>query len=237
MEILKIENVAKNIYLHNAQKEIHSCQNISFSLEEGQFIGIVGLSGAGKSTILKCIHRTYLASEGHIYYQSAAFVQIDLTQASEREILYLRKKELGYVSQFLNVMPRTTAKEHVMNSLLAIGADANQARVRAEEILDYFKLPENLWDLYPQTFSGGERLRLNLAHTMVKQMRLLLLDEPTASLDNKTKLLVRDILLQLKDSTAMVGIFHDLEFMDGVCDRVVRPENGRLLEAPAQIAG
>ena len=66
MEILKIENVAKNFYLHNAQKEIHSCQNISFSLEEGQFIGIVGLSGAGKSTILKCIHRTYLASEGHI---------------------------------------------------------------------------------------------------------------------------------------------------------------------------
>ena len=152
-------------------------------------------------------------------------------------MLYIREREIGYVSQFLNVMPRTTAKEHVMNSLLAIGADANQARVRAEEILDYFKLPQNLWDLYPQTFSGGERLRLNLAHTMVKQMRLLLLDEPTASLDNKTKLLVRDILLQLKDSTAMIGIFHDLEFMDGVCDRVVRLENGRILETPAQIAG
>ena len=227
MEILKIENVAKNFYLHNAQKEIHSCQNISFSLEEGQFIGIVGLSGAGKSTILKCIHRTYLASEGHIYYQSAAFGRIDLTQASEREILYLRKKELGYVSQFLNVMPRTTAREHVMNALLETGVSGEDAKSRSEEMLTYFRLPENLWDIYPNTFSGGERLRLNLAHTMVKQPRLMLLDEPTASLDNKTKLLVKDMLVKLKSQgTSMIGIFHDLEFMDGLCDRVFNISEG-----------
>lgn len=227
MEILKIENVAKNFYLHNAKKEIHSCQNISFSLEEGQFIGIVGLSGAGKSTILKCIHRTYLASEGHIYYQSAAFGQIDLTQASEREILYLRKKELGYVSQFLNVMPRTTAREHVMNALLETGVSGEDAKSRSEEMLTYFRLPENLWDIYPNTFSGGERLRLNLAHTMVKQPRLMLLDEPTASLDNKTKLLVKDMLVKLKSQgTSMIGIFHDLEFMDGLCDRVFNISEG-----------
>ena len=227
MEILKIENVAKNFYLHNAQKEIHSCQNISFSLEEGQFIGIVGLSGAGKSTILNCIHRTYLASEGHIYYQSAAFGQIDLTQASEREILYLRKKELGYVSQFLNVMPRTTAREHVMNALLETGVSGEDAKSRSEEMLTYFRLPENLWDIYPNTFSGGERLRLNLAHTMVKQPRLMLLDEPTASLDNKTKLLVKDMLVKLKNQgTSMIGIFHDLEFMDGLCDRVFNISEG-----------
>ena len=227
MEILKIENVAENFYLHNAQKETHSCQNISFSLEEGQFIGIVGLSGAGKSTILKCIHRTYLASEGHIYYQSAAFGRIDLTQASEREILYLRKKELGYVSQFLNVMPRTTAREHVMNALLETGVSGEDAKSRSEEMLTYFRLPENLWDIYPNTFSGGERLRLNLAHTMVKQPRLMLLDEPTASLDNKTKLLVKDMLVKLKNQgTSMIGIFHDLEFMDGLCDRVFNISEG-----------
>ena len=227
MAIVTIENVAKNFYLHNAQKEIHSCQNISFSLEEGQFIGIVGLSGAGKSTILKCIHRTYLASEGHIYYQSAAFGQIDLTQASEREILYLRKKELGYVSQFLNVMPRTTAREHVMNALLETGVSGEDAKSRSEEMLTYFRLPENLWDIYPNTFSGGERLRLNLAHTMVKQPRLMLLDEPTASLDNKTKLLVKDMLVKLKNQgTSMIGIFHDLEFMDGLCDRVFNISEG-----------
>lgn len=227
MEILKIENLAKNFYLHNAKKEIHSCQNINFTLEQGQFIGIVGLSGAGKSTILKCIHRTYLASTGKITYQSEAFGEVELTTAPERQILFLRKNEIGYVSQFLNVMPRTTAREHVMNALLERGVDAAEAKEKAEAMLRYFRLPEPLWDLYPNTFSGGERLRLNLAHTMVKQPRMMLLDEPTASLDNKTKILVKDMLMQLKEKgTSMIGIFHDLEFMDGLCDKVFNISEG-----------
>ena len=140
MEILKIENLAKNFYLHNAKKEIHSCQNINFTLEQGQFIGIVGLSGAGKSTILKCIHRTYLASTGKITYQSEAFGEVELTTAPERQILFLRKNEIGYVSQFLNVMPRTTAREHVMNALLERGVGAAEAEEKAEAMLRYFRL-------------------------------------------------------------------------------------------------
>ena len=104
-----------------------------------------------------------------------------------------------------------------MNALLERGVDAAEAKEKAEAMLRYFRLPEPLWDLYPNTFSGGERLRLNLAHTMVKQPRLMLLDEPTASLDNKTKILVKDMLMQLKEKgTRMIGIFHDLEFMDCV---------------------
>ena len=227
MEILSIQNLSKEFYLHTADKHIRSCQDISLDLQEGEFVGIVGLSGAGKSTILKCIHRTYLTTRGHIYYNSAAFGRIDLTTASEREILYLRKNEIGYVSQFLHVMPRTTAKEHVMNALLETGVSGEDAKSRSEEMLTYFRLPENLWDIYPNTFSGGERLRLNLAHTMVKQPRLMLLDEPTASLDNKTKLLVKDMLVKLKNQgTSMIGIFHDLEFMDGLCDRVFNISEG-----------
>jgi alpha-D-ribose 1-methylphosphonate 5-triphosphate synthase subunit PhnL len=229
MEILRIENLSKHFYLHSLNKEIRSCQNISFTLEKGQFIGIVGVSGAGKSTILKCINRTYLPMRGNIYYVSDAFGLINLSSASEREMLYLRKYEIGYVSQFLNVMPRTTAKEHVMNALLEMGENAQKAETRAKEMLSYFKLPENLWDVYPNTFSGGERLRLNLAHTMVKQPRLMLLDEPTASLDNKTKLLVKSMLIQLKHKeTSMIGIFHDLEFMEGVCDTVFSISEGAL---------
>lgn len=230
MEILSIENLGKDFYLHNAQKQIHSCQNISFTLQEGEFVGIVGLSGAGKSTILRCIHRTYLASRGHIYYNSLAFGRLDLTTATEREILFLRKNEIGYVSQFLHVMPRTTAKEHVMNALLETGIGGQEAQEKAEEMLSYFRLPENLWDIYPNTFSGGERLRLNLAHTMVRQPRFMLLDEPTASLDNKTKVLVKDMLLRLKQAGAStIGIFHDLEFMDGLCDRVLNISEGTFL--------
>ena len=94
-------------------------------------------------------------------------------------------------------------------------------------MLTYFRLPENLWDLFPNTFSGGERLRLNLAHGMIKKPQLLLLDEPTASLDPQTKLLVRDLLMKLKqEGTSMIGIFHDLEFMDGLCDQVFNISEG-----------
>lgn len=229
MEILRIDNLGKNFYLHNANKEIKSCHNINLSLEEGQFIGIVGLSGAGKSTIMKCINRTYLTTQGDIFYNSLAFGEINLATANEREILYLRKHEIGYVSQFLNVMPRTTAKQHVMNALLETGAAKEDAQAQAEEMLRYFKLSENLWDIYPNTFSGGERLRLNLAHTMVAKPRLMLLDEPTASLDNKTKILVKDMLIKLKQNkTSMIGIFHDLEFMDGVCDKIFNISEGSL---------
>ena len=117
-----------------------------------------------------------------------------------------------------------------MNALLETGEAMSSAKKRAEEMLAYFKLPEELWDIYPNTFSGGERLRLNLAHTMVKTPRLMLLDEPTASLDNKTKVLVKDMLIKLKDQkTSMIGIFHDLEFMDGVCDKVFNITEGRIL--------
>ncbi|MCL1789986.1 MAG: ATP-binding cassette domain-containing protein [Peptococcaceae bacterium] len=221
MDILTINHLGKSFYLHQAGLEIKSCQNINLTLKKGEFIGIVGLSGAGKSTILKCINRSYLPKQGDIIYDSERLGLINLATASEREILYLRRYEIGYVSQFLNIMPRTTAKEHVMNALMDMGVVMENAETEAKEMLAYFRLPEDLWDIYPATFSGGERLRLNLAHALVKKPRLLMLDEPTASLDNNTKILVRDMLKNLKDRhTSMIGIFHDIEFMEGVCDRV-----------------
>ncbi|MFZ7134211.1 MAG: phosphonate C-P lyase system protein PhnL [Eubacteriales bacterium] len=229
MHILTINNLSKHFYLHHLNRIIKSCNEVSFSLEEGQFIGIVGLSGAGKSTILKCIHRTYLPIGGEIWYYSKAYGNIDLASATEREILYLRKYEIGYVSQFLNVMPRSTAKEHVMSALLEMNCDASEADKGAKEMLTHFRLPKNLWDIYPNTFSGGERLRLNLAHAMVKKPRLMLLDEPTASLDNNTKMLVKDILIKLKNNnTSMLGIFHDLEFIEGLCDQIYNISSGEL---------
>ena len=230
MEILTIKNLTKSFYLHNPGLCIPSCRDINISLHKGEFVGIVGISGAGKSTILKCVNRSYLPMQGEIVYYSEAFGRIDLATATEREILYLRRREIGYVSQFLNVMPRTTAKEHVMNALVDMGADAQSAEADAGEMLAYFKLPENLWDIYPSTFSGGERLRLNLAHAMIKKPRLLMLDEPTASLDNGTKILVREMLKKLKGmNTSMLGIFHDIEFMEGVCDRVLNISEGAIV--------
>jgi alpha-D-ribose 1-methylphosphonate 5-triphosphate synthase subunit PhnL len=230
MEILKIVDLSKDFYLHNPGLLIRSCQGINMALSEGEFIGIVGISGAGKSTILKCINRSYLPNQGEIWYESEAFGRINLATASEREILFLRRNEIGYVTQFLSVMPRTTSKEHVMNALVDMGIDSAAADTQARDMLTYFRLPENLWDIFPTTLSGGERLRLNLAHAMVKKPRLLMLDEPTASLDRNTKSLVKDMLKKLKDKkTSMIGIFHDIEFMMGVCDKVFSVSEGVII--------
>ncbi len=225
--ILSIKNLTKDFYLHEQNRKISSCKNISFDLKKGNFIGIVGLSGAGKSTVLRCIYRTYLVTSGELHYQSLAYGDIDLAGATEREMLHLRKAEIGYVSQFLRTLPRTTAKQHVVDAALEAGFSQEESIKRAEEMLEYFRLRKDLWELYPATFSGGEKLRLNLAHAMVKKPRLLLLDEPTASLDGDTKLLVRDLLQKLKnEGTSMLGIFHDLEFMEGLCDNVYNLSKG-----------
>ena len=225
--ILEIKNLSKQFFLHEQGREIRSCENISFSLKKGGFVGIVGTSGAGKSTVLRCMYRTYLATTGEVWYDSLSYGKIDLVKASEREIIHLRKAEMGYVSQFLTILPRTTAKQHVINGALDAGFSLTEATEKAEEMLRYFKLSEALWDIYPNTFSGGEKLRLNLAHAMVKAPRLLLLDEPTASLDQNTKILVKELLAKMKkEGTSMIGIFHDLEFMEGLCDHVYNISKG-----------
>ncbi len=231
-DILTIQNLSKEFYLYEHNQQIKSCENINLSLKKGGFIGIVGASGAGKSTVLRCIYRTYLATAGEIVYHSLAFGDLDLVTAPERQIIHLRRSEIGYVSQFLSTLPRTTARQLVVNSAMEANFPQHEAEERAVEMLSYFKLGKELWNIYPATFSGGEKLRLNLAHAMVKSPRLLLLDEPTASLDPNTKILVRDLLMKLKkEGTSMIGIFHDLEFMDGLCDEVFNISNGSFISA------
>ncbi|MEG0641847.1 MAG: phosphonate C-P lyase system protein PhnL [Clostridium sp.] len=227
VEILKIENLAKSFTLHNLNKHIVASKNINIALREGEFIGITGKSGSGKSTILKCLYRTYLPEQGDIWYKSNKFGLINLAEASEREIIYLRKYEIGYVSQFLNTMPRTTAREVIEQAVLEMGHDKEVAKIEAEKMLKHFELDTELWDSYPNNFSGGEKLRLNIAKAMVKHPRLLLLDEPTASLDNSSKIKVRELIEQLKtEGTTMVGIFHDIEFMEGLCDKTYNMQAG-----------
>ncbi|MFD1735182.1 phosphonate C-P lyase system protein PhnL [Bacillus salitolerans] len=227
-ELLRVEELEKSFTMHHLQdKHIIGCSGISFSLNAGTFLGITGKSGAGKSTVLKSLYRTYKPTSGRIVYNSEKYGPIDLVKATEREMITIRKQEIGYVSQFLNVMPRVTALEVVMEAIMEMGIELETAREKAKVILEHFKLPESLWDTFPRTFSGGEKLRLNLAQAMVKSPKLLLLDEPTASLDNSSKESVKEMIIELKNSgTSMIGIFHDLDFMETVIDDQYHLANG-----------
>lgn len=228
--LLVVEALRKTFTMHHFHgKDIVGCEDIHLSLPQGRFIGLTGESGAGKSTILKCIYRTYTPTEGTVLFDSDQLGPIDLAKATDREILAIRKREIGYVSQFLNVMPRVTALEVVTDAILDMGEGPGTAKEKAKEMLAYFKLPSLLWDSFPRTFSGGEKLRLNLAQAMAKRPKLLLLDEPTASLDDASKQLVKEMILLLKNSgTSMIGIFHDLDFMETVADEHYHLSHGSL---------
>lgn len=230
-EILAIEHLSKSFTIHKLDKHIEALQDISIDLKEREFVGITGKSGSGKSTVFKCIYRTYAPQKGNIWYNSRKFGHLNLAELSERQIIYLRKYEIGYVSQFLSIMPRTTAQELVKHAVLEMGHEDDYAEREANKMLEHFELDRELWDCYPGTFSGGEKLRLNIARAMVKRPRLLLLDEPTASLDHASKLKVRELIEQLKrEGTTMMGIFHDIEFMENLCSREYTMRDGKLLD-------
>ncbi|WP_339317114.1 ATP-binding cassette domain-containing protein [Paenibacillus sp. FSL R10-2734] len=227
--LLSIKHLSKSFTLHNLNKHIPAVEDVNLQLQAGEFVGITGKSGSGKSTILKCIYRTYLPHAGNIWYHSSKYGVIDLTMASERMIIELRKFEIGYVSQFLNVMPRTTARELVREAIMEMGYELEVAEAETVRMLEHFELDRSLWDSYPATFSGGEKLRLNIARAMVKRPRLLLLDEPTASLDQASKYKVKILIEQLmKEGTTMLGIFHDLEFMHDLCNKEYHIEGGKM---------
>lgn len=230
--ILEVNNFSKDFKLHALNKTIKACSGINFTISKGEFLGIIGKSGAGKSTILKSIYKTYIPTTGEIIFNSEIYGKIDLSTIGDREMINLRKKEIGYVSQFLKTLPRITAIELVVHSLIESGFEKDCAYDMAKDILIQFEIKENLWDAYPNNFSGGEKLRLNLAQAMVKKPRLLLLDEPTASLDNQSKIYVKEKMLELKNQgTTMIGIFHDIEFMETVIDKTFTMTKGTISES------
>lgn len=219
--MLTVNHFGKSFTVHHLNQTRQAVSDISIDVKKGEFLGIVGKSGSGKSTILKSIYGTYKPNAGEILYDSDLFGEVNLHEIEDHDLILLRKTEIGYVSQFLKVMPRTTSFELVVLSLLEMGVKEDEANTIAQDTLRHFDIPEDLWDNYPNTFSGGEKLRLNIACAVVKKPRLLLLDEPTASLDHVSKLKVREAISKLKDNgTTLIGIFHDLEFMEGLCDKV-----------------
>jgi len=227
--ILTVDGLSKNFILHMLGGEmLYGCDNISFSLKAGEFMGIAGPSGAGKSTIIKCIYRTYIPSAGQIIYRTKEGEEVNLASACERKVLQLRHSEISYVSQFLKVIPRVSSVNILIEELQQRGWSSGKARRQACEFLEMMNIAPKLWDAFPATFSGGEQQRINLARALITEPRLLLLDEPTASLDSETKKIVVQALMALKKKgTSIIGIFHDLDSMNRLVDRVFTMRAGQ----------
>lgn len=228
MPHLRVESLSKLFTLHMlGGRHMKALSGVSFEAHPGEFLGVVGRSGSGKSSLLRCIYRRYLPTAGSIFYASQGG-EVDLVTAGDRTVLRLREEELGYVSQFLQAIPRTPAREVVAEPLARRGLAPEEARKRADEMMEALGLPTSLQDAYPATMSGGEQQRINLARALIARPRLLLLDEPTSALDPETRSLAIGAIKSLKDAgTTMIGVFHDAETLDALADRVLVLEDGR----------
>lgn len=218
--MLKVENLSKEFTMHiRGGKKIVSLSDISFQVRKGEFLGITGPSGIGKSSLLKCIYRTYLPSRGNIWYFSAEGEMVNLAAVDDHKILELRRSEISYVAQFLHVIPRVSALEVVSSALITRGTEPRAREDRARELFRRVGIPASLWEMYPSSFSGGEKQRLNIIRGLISKPRLLLLDEPTASLDPVSKREVISLIQELKkEGTTMIGVFHDYETMMKLAD-------------------
>ncbi|MCI5040962.1 MAG: phosphonate C-P lyase system protein PhnL [Donghicola eburneus] len=213
-----VENLSKTFTLHNqGSAVIRVMENANFTVAAGECVALVGNSGAGKSTLMRMIYGNYLAASGRIMVGD-----LDVAIAEPREILDLRRNTLGYVSQFLRVVPRVATLDVVAEPLRAVGVDEDAAYARALHLLSRLNIPENLWGLSPTTFSGGEQQRVNIARGFAHNYPALLLDEPTASLDATNRETVLSLIDEAKaGGAAIIGIFHDAPARDRVADREI----------------
>jgi len=222
--LLSVEHLRKRFCLHLLDKLlVEPIEDLSFRLKEGEFGVIAGPSGAGKTTVLKCIYRSYLPSGGSIYYRLVKGSWVDLATCPEREVLEIRKREIALVTQFFQCAPRIPAEEVVARPRLEQGKKHEEAVEEARDLLRRFKIPEKLWKAYPVTFSGGEQQRVNLARAIVQKPRLLLLDEPTASLDEKSMHSFLQALDEVRQhDTTCLAIFHDQTLISTLATQLIR---------------
>lgn len=227
---VSVQSLSKTFELHVLRgKKIMGFEDVSFDVPEGAFLGIAGRSGSGKSSLLKCLYRTYLADAGQVRYRTDDGRMIDIITADDEAVLDLRIAEIGYVSQFLRPTPRVAAFDLAMRPLLRRGVPRSEAEDRMAHYFRRLDLPEELWDGYPILFSGGEQQRVNLARALATDANLLLLDEPTSALDASLQHVVAQLLAERRDAgTTMIGIMHDAELLAQLSDTIVHMADGRV---------
>lgn len=219
---LVLSDVSKAFTMHlQGGIRLAVVENVSFAVAAGECAVLGGPSGAGKSSILKMIYGNYAADGGQIILTHGERL-VDVVTADPRTVLEVRRDTVGYVSQFLRAVPRVPALDVVAEPLVARGVDPESARERAARLLKRLNLPDRLWQLPPATFSGGEQQRVNVARGFITDHPVLLLDEPTASLDGANRKVVAQLIAEKKQAgVALLGIFHDAEMREEVADRIV----------------
>lgn len=216
--MIEISNLSKIFTLHNqGGTTIPVMAGAHLTVAPGECVGLIGQSGSGKSTLMRMIWGNYLAAGGSIRVGT-----LDVATAAPRDIIALRRDTLGYVSQFLRVVPRVPTLDVVADPLLSLGVPIDAARERAAHLLSRLNIPQRLWSLSPTTFSGGEQQRVNIARGFAHPYPALLLDEPTASLDATNRAVVLALITEAKQrGAAILGIFHDTTARTHLCDRLV----------------
>jgi len=217
-----VSDVAKTFTMHlRGGIVIPVVEHVDFALKAGQCAVLGGPSGAGKSTILKMLYGNYGVESGQILVCHEGDY-VDLAKADPRTVIAIRRNTIGYVSQFLRVVPRVSALDVAAEPLVQRGISPEEARGKAAALFSRLNLPETLWALPPATFSGGEQQRVNIARGFITDHPVLLLDEPTASLDAKNRQVVIDMISEKKQAgAALLGIFHDQDVREVVADTVI----------------
>ncbi len=220
--MIEINNAEKTFTMHlQGGVKLPVVSGVSFDVNAGECVVLAGPSGAGKSSILKMIFGNYRCDGGRIGIRHQGAL-MDLARAEPREILSVRRATIGYVTQFLRCVPRVPTIDVVAEPLLAVGISREEARQRAAQLLHRVNIPERLWSLPPSTFSGGEQQRVNIARGFISDHPILLLDEPTASLDARNREIVVELIAAKKRSgVAIVAIVHDDEVRQAIADRIV----------------
>lgn len=218
---IDVRGIAKSFRLHTqGDVEIGVFQDLTLTVGFGSCIALHGPSGCGKSTLLRALYANYRVDRGNILVRHDQG-WVDMAVAAPREILAVRQRSLGYVSQFLRVIPRVATIDIVAEPLRQRGVADAEARDQAAILLRRLNIPERLWELAPTTFSGGEQQRVNIARGFIADFPILLLDEPTAALDAENRAIVAEMILEAKtQGRAIVGIFHDAEIRARVCDQL-----------------
>lgn len=224
--LLHATGIYKSFTIHNRGGiKLTILEDVNLEVKAGECVALTGVSGSGKSTLMKSLYGNYGIDRGNIWIKHHNR-WVDLARLQAHEVIEVRQQTIGYVSQFLRVIPRVSALDVAVEPLLELGIDIDTAYNKIQELFSILNLPSRLWQLSPTTFSGGEKQRVNIARALAVDYPIFLLDEPTSALDAKNRQVVIELLTEKKkQGCALIGIFHDEEVKNTLCSRELKFES------------